>query len=131
MPKSYPSALGAVLICAITAPNLSGGNVRYVGKQQSTQASMNDIDHTIWDQLLVKYVDSDGRVNYKAWKANGTDVRRLDQYLADLSDAGRQVSATRESRLTFWINAYNAVTVRGILKEYPTTSIRNHTAKLW
>ncbi len=33
--------------------------------------------------------------------------------------------------MAFWINAYNAVTVRGILREYPTTSIRNHTAKIF
>ena len=41
------------------------------------------------------------------------------------------MAATREAKLAFWINAYNAVTVHGILREYPTTSIRNHTAKLF
>ena len=34
-------------------------------------------------------------------------------------------------KLAFFINAYNAVTVKGILREYPTNSIRNHTAKLY
>jgi len=33
--------------------------------------------------------------------------------------------------LAYWINAYNALTVEGILRVYPTTSIRNHTAKLF
>jgi hypothetical protein len=41
------------------------------------------------------------------------------------------VKAKRESQLAFWINAYNAVTIRGILREYPTTSIRNHTPRLF
>ena len=36
-----------------------------------------------------------------------------------------------EGQLAFWINAYNAVTIKGILREYPTSSIRNHTAKLF
>jgi hypothetical protein len=38
-------------------------------------------------------------------------------------------SASKPTVLAFWINAYNAVTVRGILREYPMSSIRNHTAK--
>ena len=29
--------------------------------------------------------------------------------------------------MAYWINAYNAVTVEGILREYPTSSIKNHT----
>ena len=32
--------------------------------------------------------------------------------------------------LAFWINAYNATTIEGILQVYPTSSIRNHTAKV-
>jgi hypothetical protein len=33
--------------------------------------------------------------------------------------------------LAYWVNAYNAVTIKGILREYPTTSIRNHTARVF
>ena len=43
----------------------------------------------------------------------------------------REIKAKRESQLAFWINAYNAVTIRGILREYPTTSIRSHTPRLF
>ena len=57
-------------------------------------------------------------------------MQQLDRYLALLSQAGVSAPAKRPAQLAFWINAYNAVTVRGILREYPTTSIRNHTAKL-
>ena len=35
-----------------------------------------------------------------------------------------------KGKLAYWINAYNALTVQGILDVYPTSSIRNHTAKL-
>ncbi|MCP4169779.1 MAG: DUF547 domain-containing protein, partial [Fuerstiella sp.] len=38
---------------------------------------------------------------------------------------------SNSAKLAFWINAYNAVTVRGILREDPTSSSRNHTAKLF
>jgi len=35
--------------------------------------------------------------------------------------------ASPPAKLAFWINAYNALTIKGILREYPTTSIRKHT----
>ena len=58
-------------------------------------------------------------------------MRTLDAYLNHLSQADAQLRASRAAQLAFWINAYNAVTVKGILREYPTSSIRNHTAKLF
>ncbi len=94
------------------------------------RVSMDQIDHSLWDGLLSRYVDDQGRVDYASWKASANDVAQLDQYLATLSSADPDKPADRRSKLAFWINAYNAVTVRGILREYPTSSIRNHTAKL-
>ena len=128
MSKFFLAIIGLSLITAI---NASGGDTIYLGKKQAAPFSMNDVDHASWDKLLAKYVDANGRVDYRGWKANPGDVRMLDDYLDHLSSARRQIAATREARLAFWINAYNAVTVRGILREYPTTSIRNHTAKFW
>ena len=56
--------------------------------------------------------------------------RVLTTDINGLSQANPQAHSTRHAKLAFWINAYNAVTVHGILREYPTSSIRNHTAKL-
>ena len=69
-------------------------------------------------------------VDYAAWKASEADQAALRQYLATLSDADPTAETSKAGRLAFWINAYNALTIHGILKEYPTSSIRNHTAKL-
>ena len=89
------------------------------------------IDHSGWDTLLQRYVDERGFVDYAAWKSAAADQQALDGYLRLLSSASLSGKTTREARLAFWINAYNAVTVKGILREYPTSSIRNHTAKLY
>jgi hypothetical protein len=94
------------------------------------QVSMDQIAHEPWNRLLARYVNDRGFVDYPGWKASAEDARMLDQYLESLARANPAIEATRTARLAFWINAYNAVTVRGILREYPTTSIRNHTAKL-
>ncbi|WP_068259822.1 DUF547 domain-containing protein [Rubripirellula obstinata] len=92
---------------------------------------MNDVDHSTWDRLLQSHVSESGNVDYKKWHGSAKDVKDLDRYLNQLSAASQKLPASKQSKLAFWINAYNAVTVKGILREYPTTSIRNHTAKLF
>ncbi|MGB9620177.1 MAG: DUF547 domain-containing protein, partial [Armatimonadota bacterium] len=104
------------------------------GSQTSGVAShppLDQVDHSVWDRLLKKYVDQNGMVNYAAWKASEADRTALKQYLAVLSQADTEARTSREGMLAFWINAYNALTVYGILGVYPTSSIRNHTSKLF
>lgn len=96
----------------------------------SRRVAMSEVKHQSWSVLLGKYVDQNGLVDYSAWQATPADVAALDAYL-DLLSTARIAEPSREVKLAFWINAYNAMTLRGILREYPTTSIRNHTAKLW
>jgi len=93
------------------------------------QVPAERIDHSIWAKLLQKYVDAAGLVDYAGWKASAADMQALDNYLEHLSTASFSQQTGRNARLAFWINAYNAVTIKGILREYPTTSIREHTAK--
>ena len=90
---------------------------------------LSEVDHFGWDALLRTYVDDEGRVDYARWKADGTAA--IDAYLAELSRGDVDGPAPTDAKLAYWINAYNAVTVRGILREYPTPSIREHTAKFW
>ena len=96
----------------------------------SQRVSIDRIDHTRFDLLLRKYVNRDGQVNYAAWKSSTTDRQQLQNYIAELSTASTTQSSRRENQLAYWINAYNAVTIEGILEVYPTSSIRNHTKKL-
>ena len=119
--------------CACTASTCWAGTKVTVGQNvaSSQHVSIDRIGHGVWDALLRKYVDANGNVDYTGWKQSATDVRALDSYLATLSYAGTTIPANKAAQLAFWINAYNAVTVKGILREYPTTSIRKHTAKLY
>lgn len=98
---------------------------------KARQSPVVQIDHSNWDRLLKRYVDANGYVDYATWRASAADQKSLDEYLNHLSTASFGREATQEAVLAFWINAYNAVTVKGILREYPTTSIRNHTAKIY
>ncbi|HQX52675.1 MAG TPA: DUF547 domain-containing protein [Planctomycetaceae bacterium] len=103
-----------------------------LGKQwpNGQYVSMDQIDHSSYDSLLQKYVDQNEMVNYAAWQRNSADRKLLGQYLVQLSQASPSINSSREGQLAFWINAYNATTLEGMLQEYPTSSIRNHTAKI-
>ncbi len=97
---------------------------------QAERPSLDEVNHAGFDRLLQKYVDRDGFVDYTSWKASRSDLAALDAYLGHLGCVNLRKATTREAKLSFWINAYNALTLRGILREYPTSSIRNHTARL-
>lgn len=103
----------------------------YLGQpcKQTNRPSAAEMDHGIYDALLKKYVDADGLVAYGKWKGNAADLKVLDDYLIKLGCVDFDKSAPKAAKIAFWINAYNAVTIKGILREYPTSSIQNHTSK--
>ena len=72
------------------------------------------VDNSIYKSLLEKYVIR-GRVNYDGLKANEI---RLDQYLAVLS-ATDPAQLSHNHQFAFYINAYNAFTLKLILTRYP------------
>ena len=78
-----------------------------------------DHRHTLLDQVLQKHVEN-GLVNYRALQA---DQETLDRYLRALAgvDPKAYDDWTRQQKLAFWINAYNAHILRVILDHYPVT----------
>jgi len=121
-----------VLVSSFFAYEVIAGERWNVGTQHpaASLVAAENIDHGEWDRLLRKYVDKNGMIDYQSWKSEAKDTARLDKYLNTLSRYNPQAKSTRPAELVFWINAYNAVTIKGILREHPTSSIRNHTATL-
>ena len=76
-----------------------------------------------WDTLLKKYVNAHGLVAYEQWKANAADLQALDAFLGRYAPAPAQ-PATGAEEVAALINAYNAFTIRWILQNFPTDSIR-------
>jgi len=83
-----------------------------------------DPEHGAWTALLGRFV-SGGLVDYRRLAAEGAPD--LDTYLGSLSavEEAEYLSWSREERLAFWIDVYNAFTVRLILDHYPLKSIRS------
>jgi len=85
-------------------------------------AAQKPVNHDIWDGLLKKHVRKDGFVDYKGFVKDST---RLNQYLELLSSAHPQSSWSRAEQMAYWINAYNAYTVKLIVQHYPVASIKD------
>lgn len=80
------------------------------------------IQHGQWTRLLQKHV-SEGKVNYKGLIA---DKEILQNYL-DLLSANHPNpnNWSRQQQMAYWINAYNAFTVKLIVDHYPLKSIKD------
>lgn len=84
--------------------------------------------HQIWDQLVKTHVKSNGMVDYKGFIR---EKAKLESYLKLLSEnAPDRKTWSKNQQLAYWINAYNAFTVKLIVDNYPTKSIRDLGPKL-
>jgi len=94
-----------------------------VGKVGSTPPS-----HQLWDQLVKTHVKANGLVDYKGFIS---EKPKLESYLKLLSENAPDRSKwSKNEQLAYWINAYNAYTVKLIVDFYPTKSIRDLGPKL-
>lgn len=95
----------------------------------SAQAIQLELSHQPFDAILQQYVSEDGKVDYKGLKA---DKESLYTYCQSLSDLPVQDDWSREAKMAYWINAYNAFTLKLIVDNYPTKTIMNFDGgKTW
>lgn len=100
-------------------------------KTEKVKPEVLVLDHSTWNDLLKKFVDNDGNVNYSGFKK---DIAGLEAYLALLSQNAPLPSWGKNEKLAFYINLYNAATVKLIVDNYPTKSIKdipNRWKKEW
>lgn len=82
----------------------------------------NNFDHNVWDQALLLNVSEDGKVDYNGFMR---DSSQLYAYFARLSENTPKENWTREEKLAYWINAYNAYTIKLVIDSYPIKSIKD------
>jgi hypothetical protein len=109
--RSVPSLVAVLAALAFLIPAFGGG----------VDAAAPLVDNSIYAELLTKYV-ANGHVDYAGFKR---DEARLDQYLKVLEQVDPE-RLPREEQFAFYINAYNAWTIKLILTGYPgVTSIKD------
>jgi len=74
----------------------------------------------LFNDLLQAHVTKDGIVDYASFNS-----AKLDAYLSYLKKTSPKVTWSENKQKAFWINAYNAYTIKKILENYPLKSIVN------
>jgi hypothetical protein len=80
----------------------------------STSWASGAVDNSVYGELLKKYV-KEGVVDYQGFK---NEEGKLDQYLKVLEKTDSS-KLSRNEQFAFYINAYNAWTIKLILSGYP------------
>jgi hypothetical protein len=108
MKPSISVALGIAVVLACSA------------RTTPPPAGDGSIDHQPFTELLAEHV-RDGRVFYAALCHDG----RLESYLSALAAVDPSRLPDDQHRLAFWINTYNAFTLKIICDNFPLKSIND------
>ena len=94
--------------------------------QQHDESDRRQVDHSPWNHFLDTYVSrpSDGVVRVAYARVTSQDRAALDDYIAGLA-ALAVGGYSRPEQFAYWVNLYNALTVRVVLDHYPVASIRD------
>ncbi len=95
--------------------------------EQHDAESTISVDHSLWQEFLDQYLIAPhpsgvNRVPYSAIDSDGQEL--LDRYIAMLRSQSPD-DLNRSEQLPYWINLYNALTVRLIVDNLPLDSIRD------
>lgn len=90
-------------------------------KTLGAEAENKSFNYDDYMAVLKAYVNDKGMVNYKQLKANRA---KLDTFVRELSGLDPATYATWNTRdkIAFWINAYNGLTLKAIIDNYPIKS---------
>lgn len=76
-----------------------------------------DQTYRLWNSELDRYV-VDGNVRYGLWQKHQEGLKRFLKQVEALSEKEYD-SFSREEKLAFWLNVYNALIVKTVLDHYP------------
>lgn len=93
---------------------------------QSNPQDNRVIDHGEWTALLKKYIKPGkaGLNTFAYGKVSAADKAALTNYIGSL-EAIKVTGYNKNEQLAYWINLYNAVTIRVVLDHYPVKTIRD------
>ncbi len=94
---------------------------------ESDEQNTEKIDHNLWQSILNSYLAEHpsgvNRFDYGELKSAPQDLATLNSYLERLQSIDPRNYA-REEQKAYWINFYNALTVKVVVDAYPVDSIK-------
>ena len=92
----------------------------------TSSGSLEPFDHSAMDRVLGSYVDDIGHVDYTGLKAHPQDLQAYVQLLGQVSPVSHPVRfPTQSDSMAYWINAYNAFVLTGVVDHYPVKSVKD------
>ncbi len=96
--------------------------------QTSDETSVKQVNHGAWQDILTVYLRVHGsginKFDYASLKANAKDTSKLTKYLDYLQELDPRTYSRAEQK-AYWINLYNALTVKVVVDAFPVDSIRD------
>jgi hypothetical protein len=87
-------------------------------------AAPQSFSHGEFGWVLQRFVDELGMVDYGALSASSEHIERYIGLLSRYSpDSHSELFPNGQSRLAYWINAYNAAVIKMVLTYYPISSV--------
>ena len=118
--------LGVALLAGVA--KAAPGSELLSAWEASVETNAESIDHSAWQGILDTYLkihpSGINRFDYAALKANAEDAAKLAGYLTSLQELDPR-HYSRQEQQAYWINFYNALTVRVVADAYPVDSIRD------
>lgn len=87
-------------------------------------ARASDFSYEPYARVLAGYVNEQGLVDYTSLQAHRDDLDAFTRHLADL-EPQTFAQWSQPEKLAFWINAYNALTLKAVVDHYPVKSIKD------
>jgi hypothetical protein len=117
---SLRSRSAIVVLLSLALGFLPAPGQEAMGQEQQATTAQDADRHAQFSRLLADYVDEHGQVDYARLKEHAES--RLEPYLQQLAEMN-PARLSRDARLAFWINAYNAYALKLIVDHYPVPSI--------
>ena len=112
---------GQTKLASVNYDNVSTLKKHVTRIESITNNTDEKVNHSTWSGMIKMNISSKGVVNYEAFKK---DVSKLNEYLRELSETKITSSWSKKDKMAFWINVYNAFTIKLILNNYPVKSIK-------
>lgn len=122
--RIVPAALALLLLGAPAAPRRGYAETAAAPADSAGKSAgrPNPFDYSGLSALLARHVRK-GRVDYAGWRKAG--VAELDRVLAAMSDYPYTRVLSREARLAFLVNFYNASVIRSVLEAWPVAGVKD------
>ena len=92
---------------------------------------LSEWDNTLWTMVLQRAVSDTGVVDYEILRTDTDFLRLVDIVGKQSPNSHPEQFPTPDTKLSFWINIYNLMTIWAVLSDNISTSVHDSKASSW